>query len=154
MLHLLDEYFDQLGSFKTYGEVVDFIHNSQIYHLVYVNTRDQPLVGALDLENANWRFVYYKHTELNIIYSCMNEPPISGIERQAFDQGLDLIEVHHGSPLNPIQIPVTEDLDIESLKKDWCEAYCKANGYALLESLDNESTDKDETTGGSNDLVV
>jgi len=154
MLHLLDEYFDQLGSFKTYGEVVDFIHNSQIYHLVYVNTRDHPLVGGLDLKEREWRFVYYKHSELNIIYSCMNEHSIQGIERQAFDQGLDLIEVHHGSPLNPIQIPVTEDLDIESLKKEWCEAYCKYHGYTIIEALGNENPSEPSTPGGSDDLVV
>ena len=148
MLHLLDENFSRIGSFKTYGEVVDFIHNSQIYHLTYVNNRDYSLGATLDLKDTGWRFVYYKHSELNTIYSCMKEPPIEGIEREAFEQGLDLIEIHHGSPLNPIQLPVRQDLDIESLKKKWCEAYCKAHGYSLIETLSNENLSQPSTPGG------
>ena len=154
MLHLLDENFSRIGSFKTYDEVVGFIHNSQIYHLVYVNNRDCPLVSPLDLKDTGWRFVCYKHSELNTIYSCMKEPPIQGIEREAFEQGLDLIEIHHGSPLNPIQLPVRQDLDIESLKKEWCEAYCKAHGYSLIETFNNENQSEPSTPGGSDDLVV
>lgn len=102
MLHLLDENFSRIGSFKTYDEVVGFIHNSQIYHLVYVNNRDCPLV----------------------------------------------------SPLNPIQLPVRQDLDIESLKKEWCEDYCKAHGYSLIETFNNENQSEPSTPGGSDDLVV
>jgi len=152
MLHLLDENFSRIGSFNTHDEVVDFIHNSQIYHLVYSSNS---LGATLDLEETGWRFVYYRHSELNIIYSCMKEPPIKGVESEAFDQGLDLIEIHHGSPLNPIQIPVTPDLDIEHLKKEWCEAYCKAHGYSLLETLNNnEGLSESPMTGGSDDLVV
>ena len=154
MLHLLDENFSRIGSFKIYDEVVDFIHNSQIYHLVYVSKHHYPLAETLDLKEVGWRFVYYKHTELNIIYSCMKEPPIKGIEREAFEQGLDLIEVHHGNPLNPIQLAVTADLDIEFLKKEWCEAYCKAHGYSLIETLNNEGLSESPMTGGADDLVV
>jgi len=143
MLHLLDESFSRIGSFKNYGEVVDFIHNSQIYQLTYANNQEHPLVSVLDLKDTKWRFVYYKHSELNIIYSCMNEPPIHGIERQAFEQGLDLIEIHYGSSLDPFQFPVTADLDIESLRKEWCEAYCKAHGYVLMEALNNENLSND-----------
>ncbi len=154
MLHLLDENFSRIGSFKTYGEVVDFIHNSQIYHLVHVNISGHPLVSPLDLKDTGWRFVYYKHSELNTIYSCMKDSPIKGIEREAFEQGLDLIEIHHGSPLNPIQLPVKEGLDIESLKKEWCEVYCKAYGYSLIETLSNENLSRPSTPGGSDDMAV
>jgi len=155
MLHFLDEHFDQIGSFKTYGEVVDFIHSSLIYHLIYANTDDHPLVGGLDLVHTRWRFVYYKHSQLTAIYSYTGESPIKGIEREAFDQGLDLIEIHQGSSFNPIQLAVTTDLDIESLKKDWCETYCEAHGYSLMTYEGVGSIDEDsaalQTTGGADD---
>lgn len=156
MLHLLDENFSRLGSFETYSELVDFIHNSQIYHLTYISNHDHPLVSPLDLKDTGWRFVYYKHSDLNIIYSCMHEPPIKGIERQAFDLGLDLIEIHHGSPINPIQLPVTADLDIEYLKKEWCEAYCTVHRYSLLRGLNNEDLPISliPNDGGANDLDI
>jgi len=154
MLHLLDQHFTRIGSFKTYGEIVGFIHNAQIYHLTYVNNCDHSLGSILDSKEVGWQFVYYRHLDLNIIYSCMYEPPIKGIERQAFDQGLDLIEIHHGSPLNPIQFSVTGDLDIEFLKREWCEAYCKAHGYSLIEVSGNEDSLEPPLTGGSDDLDI
>lgn len=154
MLHLLDEQLGRIGSFKTYNEVVDFIHEVQTYRLTYINTRDYPLVVPLDHVKSRWRFVYYKHSELTIIYSCMKEPPINGIERQAFEMGLDLIEIYQGDAKNPLQTPVTADLNIQKLHKDWCESCCKTYGYTLLETFGNESLSELPTTGGGSDLVV
>lgn len=156
MLHLLDKHYARIGSFRTYGEVVEFIHNSQIYHVNSIKTRDHPLISSLELKEVRWRFAYYRHEELDIIYSSMKEPPIKGIELQAFEQGLDLIEIHYGIPLNPIQLLVRSGLDIESLMREWCEAYCNSQGYSLIEivTLNIEDVSGSPKTGGADDLVV
>jgi hypothetical protein len=148
MLHLLDGHLAHVGSFHNYSEIVQYIHNSQIYHLVHKNVLDDPLMQSLDLEELCWRFVYYKHSELSIIYSCMKEPPIMGVEKEAFDQGLDLIEIHHGSSLNPMQLPVTADLDIDLLKREWCEAYCSSQGFKIISSISSEQLSGPLTEGG------
>lgn len=154
MLHLLDQHHNPIGTFETYECLIDYIHKSRIYKLRLLIYRNYSFENVLDLEETRWRFVHYKHAELSVIYSCMKEPPIKGIEKQAFDQGLDLIEVYQGSPTNPLQIPVTPDLNIQKLQKDWCESYCKAHGYSLLYG-DGESTDEDsaepQTTGDADD---
>lgn len=158
MIHLLDEEKKEIGRFYTYSQVVDYIHKAQIYHLRYLIYRKNPsLESPLDLADTKWRFVYYKHGDLNTIYTSRKEPPPKGIEKQAFDRGLDLIEIHRNDLLNPLQIPVTVDLDIGALEKDWCLAYCKANGYTLTEESFPESGKGDEpctlspSKGGKND---
>ena len=35
-------------------------------------------------------------------------------------------------------IPITTDLDVESLLEDWCKRYCEFNGYELVEVQDND----------------
>ena len=154
MLHILDEHLAQIASFKTYGEFIDFIHKSQIYHLKHINTNNSTFVGGLGVVDTRWLFFYYKHSELAAIYSSINQPPIREIERQAFEQGLDLIEIHRGDDLNSLQIVVTRDLDIESLKKEWCEAFCKKHGYSIVATLHNENSSGTPTTGGDDDLAI
>lgn len=140
MLHLLDQYHGSIGTFETYDSLIDYIHKSRLYKLRLLIYRHYPFENVFGVEETRWRFVYYKHAELIVIYSCMKEPPIKGVEKQAFDDGLDLIEVYQEDPSSPLQIPVTEDLDIESLKKEWCEAYCKAHGYKVIEDYHSPNT--------------
>ena len=154
MLHILDDKTGPIGSFKTYDEVIDFIHKSQIYHLKNIGTNDHPFAGGLGVVDARWLFFYYKHSELAAFYSSLKQPPIREIERKALEQGLDLIEIHYGSDLNSIQLAVTTGLDIESLKKKWCEAYCKEHGCSLVETSHNENSSDTPTTGGDDDLAI
>lgn len=151
MLNLLNEQHRCIGSFRTYNEVISYIHNSQIYNLVHVNDLYEPLIEAIHLKNISWRFIQYKHSELNIIYSCMYKPLLKGIEKEAFNNGLDLIEIYYGSLIYPIQFAVTPDLDIESLKWEWCQAYCEAHGQKLVVALSTEKQSEISREGGSND---
>ena len=159
MISLLDEDQKELGRFSTWSQVVDYIHKLQVYQLKYLTFCKYPFQERhAELLETAWSFVYYTHAELSTIYATLkNDITFTGRTKEAFDRVKDLIEICNGN-LIFLEFPITPGLDIESLKKDWCEVYCKANGYALLESLDNESTDEDsaglQTTGGANDLVV
>jgi hypothetical protein len=106
------------------------------------------------LDQGFWSFIYYEYDFLNTVYSCMKDPPLTEIEREAFRQGLDLIEIQQGNEDNPLQIPVDRNTDIESLKKEWCEDYCKAHGYFLKVTLHNETDPESLKTGGSDDPAV
>ncbi len=154
MLHLLDENLSRIGSFETYGGLIDYIHKSRIFKLRFLIYRTYPFDSVLDGEEANWRFVYYKHAELRTAYSCMKEPPLKETEKEAFDQGLDLIEICQGDPGRPLQIPVTADVNIQQLQQNWCEAYCKAYRYSITETLGGENIPEPPVAGGQDDLVV
>ncbi len=154
MLHLLDKNLSRIGSFETYGSLIDYIHHSRIRKLRFLIYRTYPFDSVLDGEESNWRFVYYKHAQLRTVYSCMKEPPLTQIEKEAFDQELDLIELYQGDPARPLQIPVTDDVNIQQLQRNWCESYCKTHEYSITETFNNESVPESPGTGGSDDLGV
>jgi len=159
MISLLDEDQNELGRFSSWSQVVDYIHKLQVYQLKYLTFCKHPFQERhAELLETAWSFVYYTHAELSTIYATLkNDITLTGRTKEAFDQGRDLIEICNGNMIF-LEFPITPGLDIESLKKDWCEVYCKAHGYILLESLDKKSIDdnssKASTTGGADDLVI
>jgi len=159
MISLLDEDQKELGRFSRWSQVVDYIHKIQVYQLKYLTYCKLPFQEKhAELLETAWRFVYYRQADLTTIYASFKEDITPTVrEKQAFDQGHDLIEIYKGD-LMCIQVSVPVDLDISLLEKDWCQEYCEAHGYLLLESLDKKSIDdnssKASTTGGADDLVI
>ena len=50
---------------------------------------------------------------------------------------LDVLEMSYDCSTNPVIMPITSCLDIESLIEDWCRRYCESNGYKLVEIQDD-----------------
>lgn len=167
MIRLLNEACTTIGDFAGYDDLVDHINKTESSRIKLLNSLNHMLWALHALDQSRWSFIYYKYDFLKTIYSTMKEPPITGIERGALRQGLDLIEVHQGSEGDPLQIPVSRDTDIESLKWDFCLAYCEAHDYTLSETFETskilepmktvDSMDSEErkgTAGGKDDLAV
>ena len=158
MIRLLNASYQHVGYFKNYNNLADYIHKIELSKTRLLIAIDPDLNIFPDWEQERWGFTIYTHEFSKTIYLAMREPPLTGIELEAFQQGLDLIEIHYGDANNPVQIPITEDTDIESLRKDWCFSYCKAHNYIILERPDFfgcEGTRNNEgTTGGEDDLSL
>ena len=158
MIRLLNEARTTIGHFAGYDDLVDHINKTESSRIKLLNALNHMLWTPHALDQSRWSFVYYRYDFLKTIYSTMKEPPITAIEREAFEQGLDLVEIYQGTENNPLQIPVEQDTDIESLKKGFCLAYCNAHGYTLSETFEFPgSVDSEEqkgTAGGEDDLAV
>jgi hypothetical protein len=50
--------------------------------------------------------------------------------------GWDVLEVVSGNPDNPVFIPLAHNVDIAPLQQNWCQKYCAAHGYTLIEVAD------------------
>ena len=120
MIHLLNETHQNIGDFQNYNDLADYIHKIELSRTRLLIAIDPDLNIFPDWEQERWGFTIYTHEFSKTIYSAMREPPLTGIELEAFQQGLDLIEIYYGDANNPVQIPITEDTNIESLRKDWC----------------------------------
>ena len=88
-----------------------------------------------------WSFSLFTNKRLSYIFYKTLEQSFSKIGKEAFDQGLDLIEISKGDYGNPLQIPVTPDVDIQELKKNWCYEYCDAHGYVMIDYRNNFEND-------------
>jgi len=153
MIRLLNASYQHVEYFENYDKLADYIHKRiELSRTRLLIAMDPDLNTFPDWEQEHWGFMIYTHEFSKTLYLAMREPPLTGIELEAFQQGLDLIEIHYGDADNPVQIPVKEDTDIQSLRKDWCFAYCKAHSYIILDCEDTRNTEG--TRGGEDDMAL
>lgn len=108
----------------------------QNYHdfCEYINKTER--FKTLESGKKRWRFSRRKHETLSFVYDRIPrsfEEVFTPQEKEAFEKGLELIEIFKGDEKNPEQILFTTHLDIESLKRDWCRDYCLEHGYEISE---------------------
>jgi hypothetical protein len=125
-----------IGLFKDYDELFKHINTHENSKLTESS--------SCFPENI-WSFVLFTNKRLSYIYYKTLEKSFSPVGRQAYEQELDLIEISKGDLQSPIQIPVTPDVNIEELKKNWCQEYCDSHDYCLVEynhNFDNIPTNE------------
>jgi hypothetical protein len=75
----------------------------------------------------NWSFTeYFPQRVAHLFHNwnkCFPDFKVPPGVKQAYEQGLSLLEVCAGSYDNPRYFPITANLDIELLKKQWCLDY-------------------------------
>lgn len=147
MIHLLNESREHIENFNSYGELADYIHKKELSRTRMLASMTFDWMHLPPNLEEEWSFVVYTHESLKTTYATMRNPPLTEIEWEAFERGLDLIEIHYGNARSRTQILVTGDVDIESLQKDWCLAYGKAHDYIIEETGTN-------TAGGKDDLAL
>lgn len=113
-----------IGLFKNYDELFKHINTQESSKL---SESSSCFPGNI------WSFVLFTNKRLSYIYYKTLEKSFSAIGRQAYEQELDLIEISRGDFQNPLQIPVTPDVNIQELQKNWCQDYCDNQGYVLVE---------------------
>jgi len=134
MMQVFDPNQMPLGLFQNYNELFKYIQNMENLKL---------LEGHICFQDEPWSFTLYTHKRLSYIYPKFLEKYFSKSGKQAYEQELDLLEIYKGDYHNPIQIPVTQDVDIQDLQKNWCQDYCNAHNYVLVEyneDFENSST--------------
>ncbi|MBM3468580.1 MAG: hypothetical protein FJX71_04020 [Alphaproteobacteria bacterium] len=85
------------------------------------------------LSHNIWSFALYTNKRLSYIYYKTLERSFSKVGKEAFEQELDLIEICKGDYESPIQIPVTADVNVNELRKNWCQEYCETHDYVLVD---------------------
>ena len=80
------------------------------------------------IERRGWSFVEYSPEMVVHLYhswkKCFPNPKVNPGVKQAYEQGLSLLEICRDDYDNPHYIPVVPDLNIDALKKQWCLDYC------------------------------
>jgi hypothetical protein len=124
MIRLFNSKIKTCVSYKIFEEVCD--HFRRIEHL------KAPSEEAL-YEDGRWDFSYWSHKRLSVLNEHLEDTQFSQAEREAYERGLDLIEIFDGCSGLSDQYVVTPDLDITGLMREWCFGYACAHGYTILE---------------------
>ena len=117
-------------------------HNRE---LKMFETRDQLFNYIMTLENeklfedhenfgaTEWSFGIIALQHVRELYHKIKEEDMTEALREAYEQELPLLEISWGDFRNRISIPLLPDIDLKTLKWDWCRAYCEVHDYYLAE---------------------
>jgi len=99
----------------------------------YINAIEKQ--KALESGERKWMFIRRPHQALSALY--YRSPTLRDFftikEKEAIEKELGLIEILKGDNENFIQILCTPYLDIEPLKRNWCQEYCAKHGMEIFE---------------------
>ena len=76
---------------------------------------------------TEWSFVVFSPQNVSRLYQNREKNSMPQILKEAYENGLSLIEICTGDCEHPVQILCTPDVDIDNLKKTWSLEYCKAH---------------------------
>lgn len=130
-----------IGLFKDYDGLFNHINTTENSKL---------LESSSCFPGEIWSFVLFTNKRLSYIYYKTLERSFSKIGKEAFEQELDLIEISKGDYKNPLQIPVTSDVNVQELKKNWCQEYCDAHDYMIVEYNNFENDPSVHNIPGAN----
>lgn len=90
-------------------------------------------------ENVSWCFLRRRYETLAIFY--YRTPPLkkdffTQKEKEAVEKETGLIEIMKGSPESLVQVLLTPNIDLEPLRKDWCQEYCKEHDMKICELVE------------------
>jgi|GEM_PF-811592 len=115
-------------SFKTFEELCDYFKRYEQLSCSYLDDSYS--------QTQKWDFVYHPHRRFSSLCERLKEQ-LNAIEMEAYENELDLIDVYAGSTLYPEQYPVTANLNVEVLMRQWVLDYAFAHGFRVLQTFSN-----------------
>lgn len=113
---------------KDYDQACDYINR--------IERRKALKTGKID-----WLFTRRRYEAISSLY--YRTPPLSrdfftSKEKEAVEKEMGLIEIWKGDKENFIQILSNFKLDVEPLKRNWCQEYCKEHGFEICELVEKK----------------
>lgn len=115
-----------VGSYKRFEDVCDYF-----MRLEHFKTTDRN-----SFSEERWEFAYYSYEYLREIFGGIKRNVPSKMEREAYENELDVIEVCTGDPQMLRQIVLFPEVDVEELTRNWCFDYARAKNFALFELIE------------------
>ena len=120
MITMINERNGHQTRFKNYKRLYSHLNSHQ-----WVRRRNSPH-HLID----DWFFACHSYRRVMAFHKF--------IHSQKIDSGSDVLEISYGLSSKPLMVPVTPELDIESLIEVWCQKYCDAHGYKLVEVYEDD----------------
>ena len=122
MLEIYNAKQQKVGAFNNY---------KQLFRSIQKIERLKLLKGDYPAGQSTWLFEYRSYERLFMVYSHLGGKTPTALERKAYDQQRDIIEIYKGEYAFPVQLIVTPKLDVSALRKQWCKEYCEAHGLSI-----------------------
>lgn len=126
MITMINERNGNKIGFKNYHKLYSYLDSRQRAKRFNPNRPHQPI--------NDWFFACHSYSRIMALHKfvCIqkaNTKETKGSVKPKFD----VLEMSYDLSNKTRLIPITPNLDIESLLEDWCRRYCEAHGYKLVE---------------------
>jgi len=126
------------GSYKGFESVSDYFMRLEHFRATENSVSHE----------ERWAFSCYRWEHLRGIFEGFEGyAPWTALEREAYGNGFDLIELCCGNPQGLQQVVLFPEVDVEGLARDWCFGYAWAKNFTLLELIDGEGAGTAQTFG-------
>ena len=123
MIDIFNEDTGNMESFKSYDDLLEHIKALERQKFIETGKEQYWIFNVHSQESLAGS--YQKATKAISIL-------LTREEQDAYENGLNLIEMFKGDIDNTTQIVLTPDIDIKEIQKKWCREYCSKNGYVFL----------------------
>jgi len=96
---------------------------------------------ALETGEIRWLFTRRRYETLSSLYyrtPKLSRDFFTPKEKEAIQKEIGLIEIVKGDRENFIQILSNFKLDVEPIKRNWCQEYCKEHGFEIYELVEKK----------------
>lgn len=125
MIEIIGLFGQQVYQFEDYNQLFDYLVEMENRKLITHYT---------DFKQMNWSFTIYSPKQVASLYAY-SKNPVDAI-REAFEDGLPLIEICNGSYQHPTYMVNTPNIDLGYLKKKWCLDYSRSHDLKLRDYSD------------------
>jgi hypothetical protein len=90
----------------------------------------------LETGRRDWTFNVHSPERLSKLYFQavkLLETFLTLKEQEAYEKGLNLLEICKGDPENPYQVVLTPNINVKEMRKVWCRDYFLEKGYMISE---------------------
>lgn len=126
MIEIFNEFKGSTESFQSYDALLK--HIKEIEEQKQQETR-------LKNDRELWSFIIHPNQRLSSVYWRAIKATsilLTEKEQDAYEKGLNLLEMCNGNQDNLTQIILTPDINLKEIKKSWCRDYCSNHGYIIL----------------------
>ena len=126
MIEIFNENKGSTESFQSYDALLKHIKEIE---------KQKQLKTRMKNDRELWSFIIHPNQRLSSVYWRAIKATsilLTEKEQDAYEKGLNLLEMCKGDEDNSTQIILTPDIDVDEIKKNWCRDYCLNHGFIIL----------------------
>jgi hypothetical protein len=124
MIDIFNNDNGHIESFQSYDGLLKYI--KEIEKEKFIETGKRGWDFTIHSRKTLASFYWYAIKALDIL--------LTEKEQEAYENGLNLLEMCRGDENNLVQVILTPNVNIREIMKDWCLEYCSSNGFTLIET--------------------
>ena len=107
--------------------------DAELFRHISLIENSKLLPGHPQFGESSWSFTCYTPARVSEIYARTFVHLRTPALKQAYEGNTGLAEIYRGDIQKPLEIVLTDDINVNALKKQWCLEYCKAYDYIIVE---------------------